>query len=116
VNEKFDLTGLDCVCEGAIIKREVERHFEFDDPKDDGQNHVVAVTFYCQTCGIQYDGPVMTRRMAEHVSPIEDAIMQAALQAEQELETNPEASLADIGAAAKGNFVVSIPPVKKGQA
>ncbi len=113
MKENFDLTGLDCLCKGAIIKREIERPFEF--PKKD--DAIVAVTFYCQDCGIQYDGPVMTRRIAEHVSPIEDVIMQAAIQAEKDLEENPDASLADIGAAAKGNFVISIPPVKKkGQA
>lgn len=69
--------------------------------------------YFCQTCGLMYDTIVMERRKAEYVSPMEELIMTAALEANKALEENPEASLADIGAASKASFVVSIPPVKK---
>jgi hypothetical protein len=111
---RLEITGFDCVCKGAILKREMDQMRIV--PALSGPPNVhefTAMAFYCQTCGLQYEGEVMTRRMAERVSPIEDVIMQAALEAEQDLEDNPDASLEDIGAPAKGNFVISIPPVTK---
>jgi hypothetical protein len=105
--DKVTTTPIRCACDGIICCR--SRPY----PKKTNVPNAKVMMYFCQTCGMMYDTIVMERRKAEYVSPIEDLIMTAALEANKALEENPDASLAEIGAASKANFVISIPPVKK---
>lgn len=99
-------TPIRCVCDGIICCR--SRPY----PGKTNVPNAKVMMYFCQTCGMMYDTIVMERRKAEYVSPMEELIMTAALEADKAIEEDPDASLADIGAASKANFVISIPPVK----
>lgn len=107
--EEITTTPFRCGCDGIICCRSRV----IVNTTQPGEAFPRVLMYFCQGCGLMYDTVVMERRKVENISPMEELIMSAALEANQALEENPSATLEDIGAASTRNFVMSIPPVTK---